>query len=214
MKFLHSAMLALAIQAITPIAPLLTLSAQAADPLPATNARVCTGGSPLNLRLSPDPHATVLAQIPNTAQVWLVAPQVGNWVPIATPGARGYVWADYICEQVVTEIDVDATDIDAGASSSTPAAATAYATPARCSREDNVRNVRHAGGLEVHDLPSPDAKVVANLNNGAAITIVPTPVSHSDGSTWLPISYPSEGYVMAGRDGVVSNIVYCTRFYN
>jgi hypothetical protein len=55
---------------------------------------------------------------------------------------------------------------------------------------------------------------VATLNDGAAVTIVPTPVNHDDGSIWLPISYPSEGYLMAGRDGVVSNIVYCTRFYD
>jgi len=210
MKSLHSVLLALAIQTIAPIAPLLMSSAQAADPLPAIDARVCTRGSSLNLRLSPDPNATVLAQLPNDTRVWRVAPPVGNWVPIATATARGYVWADYICGPVITEIDVQA-GVN-GLPHSMPSRA--YAAPARCSREDNVRNVRHIGGLEVHDLPSSDAKVIANLNNGAAITIVPTPVGHSDGSMWLPISYPTEGYVMAGRDGVVSNIVYCTRFYD
>jgi len=212
MKSLHSAILALAIQTIVPIASTLTSSAQASDPLPPIDAHVCTGGSPLNLRLSPDPNATVIAQIPNDAQVWLVAPRLGNWLPIATEGARGYVWADYVCEPVVTEIDVSDDANNDGPFN--PAQTTTNATPARCSREENIRNVRRVGGLDLHDLPSPDSKVLATLNDGAAITIVPTAVGHSDGSTWLPISYPGEGYVMAGRDGVVNNIVYCTRFYD
>ena len=70
----------------------------------------------------------------------------------------------------------------------------------------------HPGGLDVHDSPDPNAPILATLNDGAAIAIIASPFGHSDGSTWIPVTYPEDGYVMAGRDGVVNNIVYCTRF--
>jgi hypothetical protein len=219
MKPQPSALLAIAAQAIASIATpivLPTLPALASEPLPPLDAYICTSGAPLNMRRAPEPNAAVIAQIPNESQVWLVAPPVGNWLPIATTEARGYVWADYVCEPTITEIEVNEPDAMGQREPSNAAKprTTTNATPARCSREDNIRNVRHAGGLDVHDLPSPDSQVIATLNDGAAITIVPTPVGYDDGSTWLPISYPTEGYLMAGRDGVVSNIVYCTRFYD
>ena len=56
--------------------------------------------------------------------------------------------------------------------------------------------------------------MLATLNDGAAIAIIPSPFDHSDGSTWVPITYPEDGYVIGGSDGVVTNIVYCTRFYD
>lgn len=218
MKRSSSAILAIVAQTIASISTTIAAPALASEPLPAIDAYVCTGGSALNMRRSPEPNAAVIAQIPNDSQVWLVAPLVGNWLPIATASARGYVWANYVCEPTTTEIDVNVeADANAGTNEPSMAAkpqATANATPARCSREENIRNVRRIGGLDVHDLPSSESPVIATLNDGAAIMIVPTPVGHDDGSTWLPISYPAEGYLMAGRDGVVGNIVYCTRFYD
>ena len=214
MKHQLSAIVTIVAQTIATISTVIAVPALASEPIPPIEAYVCTGGAPLNLRQAPEPNATVIAQIPNQSPVWQVAPVAGNWVPVATSEARGYVWANYVCDRVTTEIDVN---VEADARANEPITkpqTSTNATPARCSREENIRNVRRAGGLDVHDSPAVESQVVATLNDGAAVTIVPTPVNHDDGSIWLPISYPSEGYLMAGRDGVVSNIVYCTRFYD
>ncbi|TAF53347.1 MAG: SH3 domain-containing protein [Oscillatoriales cyanobacterium] len=216
MKHQPSAILAIVAQTIATLSTTIAVPALASEPLPPIEAYVCTSGAPLNLRQAPGPNAAVIAQIPNQSPIWQVAPVAGNWVPVATSEARGYVWANYVCDRVSTEIDVD---VEADAGSNEPPIATkpqttTNATPARCSREENIRNVRRAGGIDVHDLPNAESQVVATLNDGAAITIVPTAVNHDDGSIWLPISYPSQGYLMAGRNGVVNNVVYCTRFYD
>jgi len=198
------------------IAPALAaLPSAAAEPLPPLDAFVCTNaGSPLNLRSGPSFDSPAIGQLPDDSRVWLVAPAAGNWQPVATSGARGYVWADYVCEPEIAEIDADA---DAGpAADEMPSVMPPTATgapPARCGLGDNIRNVRRTGGLDVYELPSPDAPVLASLNDGAAIEIVPTSVTNEDGSIWMPIDFPADGYIPVGRDGLVTNIVYCTRFY-
>ncbi|MGD1900747.1 MAG: SH3 domain-containing protein [Geitlerinemataceae cyanobacterium] len=196
------------------IAPVLTVARPAsADPLPPLDGFVCTNsGEVLNLRSGPSFDSPTIGQLPNDSRVWLVAPRAGSWQPIATAGARGYVWADYVCEPEMAQIDVDDDmGMDMGNDMVMPSGSSAV--PARCGAGDNIRNVSREGGLGVYEMPDFNSPTIASLNDGAAIEIVPTSITNDDGSIWMPLDFPADGYIPVGRDGTVTNIIYCTRFY-
>jgi len=192
------------------ITPFFSAPAQA-EPVPAAESYVCRTTSVLNLRATPD--GQVIDQLEPGTRVWKVAPAVGSWQPIATVDARGYVWGDYVCNS--TEFEAWA-NTQGNSPSPMPnrTLIPRAVTPARCGEGDNVRNIDHPGGIQVLDAPATDANVVGSVSDGAAVRIVPDAVTTlADGSIWLPIEFPLDGYFQAGQGEVVDRVVYCTRFY-
>jgi Bacterial SH3 domain len=168
-------------------------------------AVVCTNGSPLNLREAPD--GRVLTTIAIGTRVQLIAPPAGDWQPIAYGNFRGYVWKAYLADSC---------------SGGTPAplptpvpTPIGSVTPARCGANDPLlRNVSYTGGLPVFDRPSSQGTRLALVNNGGVIRLDGPSTVDAQGSIWQPINHPTKGFILSGSNGIVTNIVYCTRFYS
>lgn len=186
-------------------APMLAPALVQAQPTP-PESRVCTAGSPLNLRDMPDGAA--IATIPNGTRVWLVAPAAGNWQPIATTEYRGYVWKSYLDPNCNTQVP-NPTPTPIPPISSNP-----NVVPARCGANDPfLRNVRFRGGLSIYDRPTYDGQQLAVINDGGVIRLDGVSTTDTAGVIWQPINYPAKGFIPSGQNGVVTNVVYCTRFY-
>jgi hypothetical protein len=181
-------------------------TAPATTPLP--EAVVCTAGSPLNLRETPD--GRVLTALPIGTKVQLVAPAAGDWQPVAYGEFRGYVWKAYLNSGSTCP----GSSAGGGMTPTPDPLPVGLVTPARCGANDPaLRNVRYTGGLPVFDRPSTQGTQLARVNNGGVIRLDGASAVDAQGVIWQPINYPTKGFVMGGSNGVVNNIVYCTRFY-
>jgi hypothetical protein len=67
--------------------------------------------------------------------------------------------------------------------------------------------------LTVFDRPSTQGAQLARVNNGGVIRLDGTSTVDAQGMIWQPINHPAKGFILGGSNGVVNNIVYCTRFY-
>jgi len=169
--------------------------ASMAQSLPDT-VSVCTDGFRLNLRETPE--GRVLTTLNEGDVVERVAPPAGAWQPVAFGNYRGYVWADYLCENNSTP---------------NPIPPVSGLQPATCPNVDSARNLRHPGGLNVHRAPNSNSEIVGFLNDGAAILLGGNATENAAGETWYPIDQPLSGFIPGGDGEGVTNIVYCTRFY-
>lgn len=166
---------------------------------------VCTAGSPLNLREMPD--GPVITTLANGSRVWLVAPAAGNWQPVATNEYRGYVWKSYLDPNCNTQTP-------APTPTPVPVPIGSAVVPARCGANDpNLRNIRFRGGLTIYDQPNYNAQKLATINDGGVIRLDGISTTDASRVIWQPINYPAKGYIPSGQNGVVTNVVYCTRFY-
>lgn len=187
------------------LAPLFAPALAQAQPSPQESI-VCTAGSPLNLREMPD--GPVIASLANGTRVWLVAPPAGNWQPIATNEYRGYVWKSYLDPNCNTQTP---TPIPGPV---VPAPNPSAVVPARCGANDpNLRNIRFPGGLSIYDRPSSSGQKLAAINDGGVIRLDGVSTTDTSNVIWQPINYPAKGFIASGQNGVVTNVVYCTRFY-
>ncbi|MBE9040897.1 SH3 domain-containing protein [Oscillatoriales cyanobacterium LEGE 11467] len=175
----------------------------------AREAVVCPGISALNLREIPD--GRILDALPPGTSVLQVAPPAGDWQPIATEDYRGYVWGAYLCDDVAqTEPEPE----DDGDKTPDKDAVGPMVTPARCGRNDeNLRNVSYSGGLEIYARPDSASPILGFIGDGGVVRLNGVSFVGGTGVIWQPINFPERGYIEGGRDGVVSNLVYCTRFY-
>jgi hypothetical protein len=187
------------------LAPLFAPALAQAQPTP-KESLVCTSGSPLNLRETPD--GSVIASLANGTRVWLVAPAAGNWQPIATNEYRGYVWKAFLDPNCNTQTPAPIPE------PIPPVTNNPYVVPARCGANDpNLRNIRFQGGLSIYDQPSYTGRKVAAINDGGVIRLDGVSTADASGVIWQPINYPFKGFIASGQNGVVTNVVYCTRFY-
>ncbi len=178
--------------------------APATTPLP--EAFVCTAGSPLNLRETPD--GRVLTSLAIGTKVQLVAPAAGDWQPVAVGEFRGYVWKAYLSSTN------NCGTAPVPAPTPVPIGPVGGVTPARCGANDPaLRNIRYTGGLSVFDRPSTQGTQLARVNNGGVIRLDGISTVDAQGIIWQPVNYPVKGFITSGSNGVVNNIVYCTRFY-
>jgi hypothetical protein len=191
--------------AATLLAPIFAPALAQAQPNP-QESLVCTSGSPLNLRETPD--GSVIASLANGTRVWLVAPPAGNWQPIATNEYRGYVWKSFLDPNCNTQNPAPVPQ------PVPPVPVNPGVVPARCSANDpNLRNIRFQGGLTIYDRASSSGQKLAVINNGGVIRLDGPSTTDASGVIWQPINYPSKGFITSGQNGVVTNVVYCTRFY-
>ncbi|MGC9506282.1 hypothetical protein [Baaleninema sp.] len=158
-------------------------------------ASVCTNGYRLNLRQTP--NGQVLTILEDGELVERVAPPAGPWQPVAANGYRGYVWGDYLCDR----------------GSVTPPPSMTGFQPAMCASAENARNVRHTGGLNIYRNSNPNSEILGRLNNGSAVLISGEPTVDASGTVWQPIDAPVGGFIRAGENNRVTNIVECTRYY-
>ncbi|MDY6937696.1 MAG: SH3 domain-containing protein [Cyanobacteriota bacterium] len=167
---------------------------------------VCSGISALNLRETPG--GRILESLPPGTPVLKVAPPAGDWQPIATEEYRGYVWGAYLCSEA-SEPEPEPDN-----NPEKPVVIRPTVTPARCGRNDaDLRNVRSRGGLEIFAQPDSTSEILGFANNGGVIRLNGVSIVDAMGVIWQPINHPERGYIEGGRDGIVDNIVYCTRFY-
>jgi hypothetical protein len=187
------------------LAPIFAPALAQAQPTPQESI-VCTYGSPLNLREMPD--GAVIASLANGTRVWLVAPPAGNWQPIATNEYRGYVWKSFLDPNCNTQTPAPTPE------TVPPVSNNSSVVPARCGANDpNLRNIRFRGGLSIYDRASSTGQKLATINDGGVIRLDGPSTTDASGVIWQPINYPSKGFIASGQNGVVTNVVYCTRFY-
>ncbi|MGB7274777.1 MAG: hypothetical protein WBC69_15880, partial [Geitlerinemataceae cyanobacterium] len=191
------------------LAPIFAPALVQAQPTP-QESRVCTAGSPLNLREMPD--GRVIASLANGSRVWLVAPAAGNWQPIATNEYRGYVWKGFLDPNCTTQNPTPPTT--PAPEPIPPISNNPSVVPARCGVNDpNLRNIRFRGGLGIYDRPSYDGQQLATIGDGGVIRLDGVSTTDASSVIWQPINHPARGFIVSGQNGVVANVVYCTRFY-
>ncbi|MDC0833723.1 hypothetical protein AY599_22100 [Leptolyngbya valderiana BDU 20041] len=159
------------------------------------SAAVCTDGYRLNLRQTP--NGQILTVLNDGDVVERVAPPAGPWQPVAANGYRGYVWGDYLCDR----------------SAPTPRPPVVGFQPAMCANVDNARNIRHTGGLNVYRNSNPNSEIIGRLNNGSAVLLSGNAIVDASGTIWQPIDAPFGGFIRAGENERVTNLIECTRYY-
>ena len=189
------------------LAPTLAPASVQAQPA-AREVLVCSGISALNLRETPG--GRILDSLAPGTTVLQVAPPAGDWQPIATEDYRGYVWGAYLC----ADAPEPEPEPEVGGEKDKDILVRSRVTPARCGVNDpNLRNVNYPGGLEIYARPDSSSEVLGFVGDGGVVRL--NGVSFDTGTEviWQPINHPERGYIEGGRNGIVENIIYCTRFY-
>ncbi len=178
--------------AATPV-PAAAPTAQPITPIGQLTAQVATPGGSLNLREAPRDNAKVRLTIPQGAYVTVTA-RGDSWCGVIYLGVSGYVMSKFLnfgASPVFTAPTL--TPTAAPAASPTPLPTLAPTAAPVIVGASGVGLVTTSGGtLNLREAPSDTARVIAQLPNAAAITVL------AKGDAWSSVVYNGmKGYVMS-----------------